>query len=76
MGDTGHELSSKKPDYPHVSDKDGAKSGAVGAQSGANFAITDENLASSIACWSKLDIDTQVSLRLKAEALSAQLVAF
>jgi hypothetical protein len=33
--------------------------------------IADENLKAIVACWDKLDDDMRVSLRLKAEALSA-----
>ena len=33
----------------------------------------DENLAAIIACWDRLDVDVQISLRLKAEALSCEL---
>ena len=76
MGAAGHELSSESPDFPPVSDKPGAKSGAVGALSGAIPAIADENLAAIIDCWNKLDADVQASLRLKAEALSAPLAVF
>ena len=76
MGLNGHELSSKTVYIPHVSDNAGAKSGAVGALSGAIPAIADENLAAIIDCWNKLDADVQASLRLKAEALSAPLAVF
>ncbi len=61
MGLNGLELSSKTVDIRPVSDKPGAKSGAVGAVSGAIHAIAD-------AIKGLSDIERQRLLELMKEA--------